>query len=287
MTNLAMGANLTWRRMDNFVTTKYEKNRGEADYYTTADYILGGNATGTLRGRAYSVPYYVIDTDRVGAFSGYGVITNRPDYTQTYTGIELNFTKRMADRWMLRGNLSVTDWNQEVGEDAIVDPTRVRPVVPPLSGCNNCDGGNVVQGSGTGSGAKGGIYINSTWAYNVTGAYQIPFIETSLGFNVVGRQGYAIPYVHRVSTDEGFKYVLIDDDPAKRRHPNVTNLDLRLAKDLRLPAGFGITLSIDAFNIWNSQTVLQRNTRVGIASGDRITELISPRVFRLGARLTF
>ena len=71
------------------------------------------------------------------------------------------------------------------------------------------------------------------------------------------------------------------------RHKDVTNLDLRLAKDIRVMGGVGITVSLDAFNVFNNQTVLQRNTRMGLVSGDRITELISPRVFRLGARLTF
>jgi hypothetical protein len=285
MPNVAVGANFTWRRMDDFVTTLYEKHRGQGDLYTSADYELHAPVTGTVQGRAYSLPYYTIKED-VG-FSGFGVITNRPDYTQTYKGIEVNFNKRMADRWMLRGNLSITDWTQDVGEGAIVDPTRLRPVGAPQSGCNNCDGANVVQGSGAGSGAKGGVYINSKWSYNLTGAYQIPFIETSLGFNFVGRQGYAIPYIHRVPTSEGNKFLLIDDDPTGHRHKDITNLDLRLAKDIRVAGGVGVTISVDAFNVFNNQTILQRNTRLGIASGNRITEQISPRVFRLGARLTF
>jgi hypothetical protein len=285
LANISIGANFTYRHMDDFVTTKYEKTRGAGDFYTTADYVPGGVATGTRNGRAYSLPYFVINPS-IG-FSNFGVITNRPDYSQSYKGLEFNFTKRMADRWMMRGNISITDWTQDVGEDAIVDPTRLRPTGAPTSGCNICDGANVVQGSGTGSGAKGGVYINSKWSYNLTGSYQIPVIETSFGFNFVGRQGYAIPYVHRVSTDEGFKYLLLDTDPADRRHKDVTNLDLRLAKDIRMMAGIGITLSLDAFNVFNNQTILQRNTRLGIASGNRITELMSPRVFRLGARLTF
>ncbi len=282
--DVSVGANFTYRVMDDFVTTKYEKTRGAGDFYTTADYGLHAPVTGTVNGRAYSLPYYTLNVP----FSGYGVITNRPDYTQQYKGLELNFTKRMSDRWMLRGNVSLTDWTQDVGPDAIVDPTRLRPTNTPLSGCNNCDGANVVQGSGTGSGAKGGVYINSKWAYNLTGAYQIPIIETSLGFNFVGRQGYAVPYIHRVGTSEGNKFLLIDQDPADSRHKDVRNLDLRLAKDIRLPmGGVGVTISLDAFNVFNSQVILQRNTRLGIASGNRITELMSPRVFRLGARLTF
>ncbi|HYC58181.1 MAG TPA: TonB-dependent receptor [Thermoanaerobaculia bacterium] len=284
MADLSVGANVTYRTMHDFVTTRYEKTRGAGDFYTRADYHLAASpATGTRPGRgAYSLPYYELDD-----FSGLGVITNLDDYTQTYTGLELNFNRRMNNRWMLRGNVSITDWTQDVGDDAFADPTRQRATDAPQSGCTVCDGANVVQGSGIGSGAKPGVYINSKWAYNLTGAYQIPFIETSLGFNFVGRQGYAIPDIHRVNTSEGFKYLLIDDDPADRRHPNVNNLDLRLAKDFRFPAGLGVTVSLDAFNVFNSQTIMQRNTRMGIASGNRITELMSPRVFRLGARLTF
>ena len=82
-----------------------------------------------------------------------------------------------ANRWMLRGNVSLNDWTQNVGSDSFADPTRVRNTF----GCSTCDGDDVVQGSGTGSGAKGGIYINSKWQYNLTGVYQIPIIETSLG----------------------------------------------------------------------------------------------------------
>src|SRR5256885_11830544 len=46
---------------------------------------------------------------------------------------------------------------------------------------------------------SGGVYINSKWQYNLTGVYQIPVVETSFGFNLSGRQGYAAPYVARVT----------------------------------------------------------------------------------------
>ena len=100
----------------------------------------------------------------------------------------------MSNRWMLRGNVSLNDWKQSVGTNTYPDPTRLRNGF----GCSNCGNSDVVQGSGTGSGAKGGIFINSKWQFNVTGVYQVPIIETSLGFNVTGRQGYPELYVHRV-----------------------------------------------------------------------------------------
>lgn len=287
MSNFAIGATYTWRKLNDFIETRAEKTRGHGDFYTSADYVLADNpATPDSRyplppGLApYNLPYYVL---RPGvATPTYYVITNQPGYSQTYSGLELTATKRMSNRWMMRGSLTLQDWKQQVDDEAIVDPTRMRD-------CSVCDGSIVMQGSGSGSGAKGGIYINSKWAYNLTGAYQIPVIETSFGFNLTGRQGYPIPYVHRVSTSEGFKPLLATDSPDTFRHKDIMNLDLRLAKDITFGgSGMGLTVSADMFNVTNEQTILQRDvTRLNYPSSNRITEMQSPRVFRLGARLTF
>jgi outer membrane receptor protein involved in Fe transport len=59
--------------------------------------------------------------------------------------------------------------------------------------------------------------------------------------------------------------------------------------------GGALTLSVDAFNVLDKRTVLQRdvtrlnNNNAGgtFGSSNHITELQSPRVFRLGARVTF
>ncbi len=98
-----------------------------------------------------------------------------------------------------------------------------------------------------------------------------------------------LPYVYRVAAPhgEGFKFVQATTSPTEFRNPNIHELDLRIAKDLTLH-GRGVTLSADVFNILNSQTVLQRNvTRLNTSASNHITELMSPRVIRLGARVNF
>jgi hypothetical protein len=194
---------------------------------------------------------------------------------------------------MLRGNFTFQDWTQHVGSDAIVDPSRLRGG----TGCSTCSGSEVLVVSG-GSGAKGNVYINSKWASSLTGTYQIPVVETSFGFNLNSRQGYALPYVASVSTTEGAKAVLLEPNTDTFRNSTVTELDVRLAKDIRL-SRVGLTLSIDGFNILNSNTVLQRtlasvctasttaSTCTPTAASNRVFEVLSPRVFRLGARLSF
>jgi carboxypeptidase family protein/TonB-dependent receptor-like protein len=312
MSDFTVGANYTHRNLDDFVGTRYEKTQGKGDWYSPSDYTLLGNATGFYppctvntdptkgkvgnvlaggcKGPAFSTPVYVLKPGI--STPTFGVVTNLPDYSQKYEGIEVTAVKRMSHHWMFRGNFSWNDWTQQVGAGAITDPTLLRTT----TGCNNCDGSAVVQGSGTGSGAKGGVYINSKWSYNLTGVVQLPW-QFSLGASAIGRQGYPIPYVSRVFTGantvggEGFKQVLVADVD-QFRLDDVFNLDLRLAKDFRFNQ-VGLTLSVDAFNVTDERTVLQRNTRLfrsrtGInAAANRITEAQAPRVFRLGARLTF
>ncbi|HSP16480.1 MAG TPA: carboxypeptidase regulatory-like domain-containing protein [Thermoanaerobaculia bacterium] len=293
MSDFSVGVTATYRKMTDFIWTVGEKHQGQGDLYSTADYVLHDPVSATLpSGQTVSLPYYVLKSG-ISAPT-YKVILNRPDYNQTYQGFEFMATKRMSNRWMLRGNLTLADWKQHVGANGIIDPTHQRggtAVVSPQvgSGCDVCSGSDVIIGSGTGSGAFGGVYINSKWSYNITGVYQIPIVEANFGVNLYGRQGYALPYVFRVSGTggEGFKFLLAENDVTQFRNKDVHELDLRLAKDLHV-SRVGLTLSIDGFNVLNSQTILQRNVaRLGVAASNRITETLSPRVFRLGARLTF
>ena len=293
LTDFSVGATGTYRKLNNFTWTVPEKHQGAGDYYTSADYVLNSvNATAVLpNGQSVSLPWYHLASGV--PIPIYNVITNRPDYYQLYKGLELTATKRMSNRWMLRGNFTFQNCTQHVGSGGVIDPTVTRL-------CGVCSGSQVLVGSGSGSGSFGGVYINSKWNYSLTGAYQIPVIETSLGFNLNGRQGYALPYVTRVAAPngEGNKLLLAPSSVDSFRNPNVSDLDLRLAKDLRFNR-LGLTLSVDAFNIMNSNTILQRNvTRLGsssaktgaftaLGSSNRVTEVLSPRVFRVGARVSF
>jgi hypothetical protein len=186
----------------------------------------------------------------------------------------------------MRANVSLSDWEQSVGPDGFIDPTELLATY----GCSSCDGSDVVQGSGTGSGAKGGIYINSGWAYNITGLYELPW-GINLGASITGREGYPIPqYANHNAGDGIFKNVLING-VAPVRNDDIFNADLRIAKDFNMgPVGF--TLSADVFNVTDERTVLQRQHQIvrrgaQFAAANRILELQSPRVIRFGARLRF
>jgi len=215
----------------------------------------------------------------------FGVLTNRPDYSQTYNGLELTANKRLSNNWMMRGSFSYNDWKQKTGPNGFQDPTP--RIANATNGCaGNCDG-QVFQRS-AGSGAFGNVFIASKWNYNITGLYQFPW-QISLGASLNGREGYpAIYYVQQGVGAEGAKQVILGD-VGDYHFDNVTNLDLRIAKEFRFFNRAGVTLSADLFNALNDRTVLQRTLRTGPAraTSNRITELQSPRVWRFGAKISF
>ena len=285
----ALSANYTYRKSTDYTWFQFEKTRGAGDYYTSADYVLAGNRTGTLpNGQAYSVPYYTLKSGvPVPVFYVY---TNRKDYSQTYQDLELSATKRMANNWMMRANLTLSDWKQHVGPGAIVDPSPLLGnSTNSFDSCSVCNGSTVGSGGGIGS-----TFMNSKWAYSITGVYQLPW-QVSLGAAFNGRQGYVIPYyVQFRDKKEGTqKKLMVSPEFDSFRLPNIANLDLRAAKDFKMTRGVVLNVSLDAFNVLNQHTVLDRNTLLDVGADgtdplyNRITTLMSPRVIRLGARVRF
>ncbi len=280
MPDFSVGADYTYRRLNDYWWIAHEKTLGKGDYYTPADYVLVGNITGTLpNGKTYSAPNYALKVP----FSGLAVVTTRPNYHQTFSGLDLYATKRLTNKWMMRANFSLNDRKQHVGDGAFDDPTHVLQTINNQYGCTSCDNSIAVDKS---YGTHTNTYINAKWQYNLTGLYQLPW-QMSVSANLTGRQGYPIPYYVRINNHDGLgsKNVIVSGVDAQRL-PQLRELDLRLAKDI----AFGpttTTLAIEGFNITDERIVLQRNPRLNQTTGNHITEFQSPRIFRVSAKLAF
>lgn len=284
VTGWAAGITYTHRLRDNFIWNQYEKTRGSGDFYTADDYIVGGMMEAIMPdGEHVSVPYYRLKPGVPRPT--YYAARNRPDYTQTYDGVELSIARRMANRWMMRGQVTLADWKQQVGARGIQNPGRILEG----DGCYTCDESPVASSSGSDG------YINARWAYSLTGLYQAPF-GINLGAVVTGREGYINGYNMRTPNVDGARRRLVINDFDDYRFPNLFQLDLRVAKEFNLPGGTSFELSADAFNVTNSRTVLWRDYEiVPRTSGGElvpsnetaIQEMQSPRIIRFGGRVKF
>jgi hypothetical protein len=293
MPAFAVGVAYTHRR---FTDQLFRSPTGlTADDYELQQ-ILTGNLSPGLGGGAYSAPVYQLKPGVIGP-PGY-VWTNREDYDQTYDGVDLVLTKRLSNRWMMRGSFSYNINKQHVDNPATacVDPTNF---VPGQSGDTgnpqtaytgeSCGNDTYVATRSTGSGAKDSVFLNSKWQFNINGMYQLP-MNWNVAASVYGRQGYPIVPFIRTFGDS-------DTDPFQRdvvlvstndlRYDNVFELDLRIEKLIPITQTANITLSADLFNVTNENTVLQRFNRENRVNSGLIKEIQSPRIWRFGARVSF
>jgi hypothetical protein len=291
-----VGLNLTYRKHTGIIETErlvfdtddpfapeFLGSVGRA--HQRSDYVEQTQSVTAPDGRTYTVHYWEL---RPGVSTRNGFRLENGDREQEFKGASLTFTKRLSNRWMMRGNFSWQDWTWQIPDSENEDPTDT-------VGGGVVDGTEVLQGSGTVSGSKGNVFINSGWSYTLNGMYQIA-PDRHWGFNVAanltGRQGYPIRYVERVLrstiSDNGGAGldVPIQADPDAFRYPDLHVVDLRAEKEFTF-SDVGLTLGIDVFNALNESYVLQRQGVLGRNNSDHVLEILSPRVYRLGARISF
>ena len=286
MPEFVIGASATFRNISDVVELErlvIDEN-GVLRPHQRSDYEVDRILTATLpNGEQVDVPFFLFRdgiTDTGGRF-----LTNG-DREQDYQGLSVFFTKRLSNRWMLRGNVTFQDWEWDVPESEREDPNI-------YVGGGYDDGGAVLQGSGTGSGSKGGVYINAGWSYSVTGMYQIA-PDRNWGFNVSaalsGREGYPVPYFFgRVG---GFAEGALNTNVQATGDADAFQLDDVHLVDLRVEKEFGFndfnfTVGLELFNAFNDSTVLQRQHRLNVGTSDFVQEILSPRIFRAGLRFRF
>ena len=259
---------------------------------TRADFVQVGTA-GEAAGTNASTPIFGL-APGVELPAGRGVLlTNRDGYHIRSWNVDLVATKRLSNRWMFRGSVTLQD-NQEFFDDptlALQDATpravttETPLFIPPSAALH---GGIVATSAGGGSGPRGDVFIHARWTYNAMALYQLPWFGVSVAGSVYGHQGYPNP--EYVSVSRGAlgtqTQVLMNPDLDAIRYDDVHMVDLRAQKGFTL-GRVAATVDVDLFNAFNSNTVLQRNRQFDSTSFRQPRELIAPRVLRLGLRVAF
>ncbi len=256
----------------------------EPNEYTRGDAITGGG---------YTVFPYLPDSDLVDAGGGGRLLTNQAGYVQNFNGFELTLTKRLANKWMGRVAFSYNLFKQSYDTPI---PVQGGAGVQGRASPGNADGNptptevnsltsDFVSAKSGGSG-RATFYTTPRWQIYANALVQLP-LGLELSGAVFGREGQALPqYIIGSGGRDGNLNILATTAIDARRYDDVWDVDLRLAKVVRAgPAA--ITFSAEAFNIFNSGTVLQVFRRVDSTSFDRIDEILSPRILRFGARVSF
>jgi len=220
------------------------------------------------------------------AAGGNGFITtNIPGYSTNFNGIELGLVKRLSNKWMSRVSFAWNNARENFDDINGVIDTNGNPT-PTLSEPLKNGGQFAPQSGGSGSGS---IYINAKWQFNANALYQLPY-GIDISGNVFGRQGYPYPLFRQGTTaalgGDSTLSVLVTPQIDTFRYDSLWNTDLRASKVFKINT---VTIRgvLDAFNVFNANTVLVRNNNIASPTFNTIAQNLSPRIFRVGLVVGF
>jgi hypothetical protein len=281
--DFGVSVSYTYRHYDRFQT--YPRIGMSA-----SDYSPGAVVAGTLPdGSPYRVQTFNPNAAAVNAGGSGRYATNSDDYTQTFHGVELAATKRLSKGWMFRLAASYNDHteNYDAAVPVVIDEERggVAAGNPTRLDVDTLNSGGQIASRSAGSGA-GDVFINGKYAVNASMLYQLPW-KLEVAASLFYKQGTPYPFfINQALGLDGTQRVLVTPQIDSERLDNLVNLDLRLAKNIKA-AGSNITLTADLFNVFNSNTELNRQRNLGSARFSELTDYLSPRILRLGMRLGF
>jgi hypothetical protein len=211
---------------------------------------------------SYTVTYYQLP------FTLPGTGTRRnADRTRQYHGLELTARKRFSNRWMLNASANIQSTTYHYGGPNVSyqDPSDIDKLNDAQTGTSN-----------------------SRWVGKLTGLYVLPWYDIGVSGFLNMRQGY--PFNRTIlspSRTGGIGTVQSDIDRwGDSRLENFYQLDMRVEKQFK----FGRTkwaAAFDVFNLLNSNVVLGRTGQQNSTRANFVTEVLAPRVARVGVRLNF
>jgi hypothetical protein len=229
---------------------------------------------GTCAQPTYTSAYSVLDAPIAGS----RVETNQ-DFRRIFHGLEITARKRMSDRWMLNGSVTLNSATYNAPPEGYQDTINgdiFAAAALPLDPTNR----EFIEGEQT--------LINGTrWTAKLSGLYQLPW-----GVNVAGtlnaREGFPfIPNLLSPNRGNGLGTIRVMVEPyAATRYDSLVLLDVKAEKRFSI-GRTNVIGSVDVFNVTNTNTVLARVTTQNSATANRVTEITGPRVVRFGLRFNF
>ena len=234
---------------------------------------------------AQSQEWYVLKKEF--AYTPYSWVKKRPEYHRDFYGVDVIFNKRLSNKWMVNGSLS---WVHEVahyGDKGVLNKTNLWAFEnTPVAGYSSA-----------------GNYLYSRWMAKIGGLYQLPWdITASLTF--LAREGF--PIIENLGivdysqpNPRSQSATLYLTRFGSERLANFYNLSLRLEKMIKVGDIGKVYLMADIFNALNSAIITTRNYREhGTYYVDnsyfrpnvndyKATQILNPRVMRLGLRFLF
>ncbi len=233
------------------------------NWYQKGTYVFADGSS-----KPYYERYYVPNAEYLTNHSS--------DRYNQYTSLQLVFSKKLANGWMLDASFTYADWKSHYDPNEEFDKTNYDFFQ---------DGVNAPESGGSGI---TGIFVNSRWQFKLSGLYQLPW-----GINITGvfqaREGYIIPSHELLRRGSGIGWTDMYEPGHKLgddRLPTFWMLNMGLEKAFKVSDNTTVTLFLDGYNITNNAIELKVEPLLGASYGE-IQRILNPGVFQFGVRVSF
>jgi hypothetical protein len=267
------------------------------------DYVIGGTVPTTLTGGGQSFdpgeaagrPWYVLNDGPTGEYTDYyRTVMMDPKRHNTYMGVDLIFTKRLSNKWMLNGSFTYQNQKNYFGDYGYTDPTNLWAT----------EGQIYTFSMGGGSGKISRPFF-TRWMFRLSGLYQLPW-GLSLAGTISGHEGtfyetyfnvedWSLPNPNSYSNS-----MPTTSYNNREQLADVWVINLKLEKVLNVGNLGKMYFTADVFNVPNSHTLLRkRDVHYGYfvsnptdyyepdATSGANNEILNPLLVRLGMRFQF
>lgn len=237
----------------------------------------------TFDGRTQTI---TVQTLTSGVGSPLPQVTNRGDFDQKFSAVVFELNKRFSENWQAQSSYT---WQESKAFGGGV-----------VTGSTQQDFSNLSATTGYGRdpndliNAFGPTATNSTHSVKLSTTYSAPWdIQAGLRYSYEsGRPFGRLIIVRGMGAGQG-DVTILAESRGTYQLPEVNDFQIRIDKDISLGAGSDrrLRLSMDVFNIFNSDTVLTlRNNSSQVtatAPWAQPLSVVRPRTFQLGARFQF
>lgn len=278
-TDIGISATAYYKKRHNDVWYRNILLDGTLD--SNANWVQGGTLTFPS---GETKPYYNLVQGHKGT-----LMTNFQNSYQEYMALQLVFSKKLANRWMLDMSLSLQDHKQHWDKEEFLGTAMDNGGVSGRMDPSNYDYYNesVVAPAAGGSGITD-VYVNARWDLKINGLYQLPGgVNLTAVFSA--REGYVIPYYINFSRPGlgSSKFF----EPGKKlgddRLPTFWMLNMGLEKTFQVSERTSFTVFVDGYNITNNATTMSVNGRLGSSATSSVGRVLNPGLFQFGVRVNF
>ena len=211
-----------------------------------------------------------------------GLIDNRiaafPGMEAAYDTLQLAVNRRFTSGFLLQASFDY-QWRDEfrAAEGESRSPLFADPLVVGSGGH-----GRIWQNHGLDVAAR---QATTNWGARLLARYTLPY-DVGISANVRHQSGWPYALIQRVDIPgTGTNQPIFLTDLFENRSENVTMVDLRLDKAFNVGVRSRITLMLDLYNLFNSNTVTNFSLRTG--DNERVIAALDPLAMKLGVRYQF